>query len=237
MEDAWPVKRFWSEAVAAPAGDHWRVLLDGRPVKTQAGSAQVVTSAALAAALAGEWAAQGPTVNPDSLPLRDLADYAIDVVAADRAAAIAQLLRYGQTDTLCYRADPGEPIEARQQAVWEPLLQAAEARWGVQFIRISGVIPAAQPAGTIAQLERVLAGRSDDDLAALITLSALAASLVIALSALQPGADVAALWDAAELEEDWQAEQWGQDAEAQSRRARRTASFATAVQFAQLAGI
>lgn len=229
------MKRFWSEAVAAPAGEGWRVLLDGRPVKTQGGSPQVLASLPLAQALAGEWGAQGATVDPDSLPLRDLADYAIDVVAAGRAAAIAQLLRYGQTDTLCYRADPEEPLYARQQAVWEPLLVAAEARWDVQFSRISGVIPAPQPSETLARLERVLTAHSDHALAALVTLSALAASLVIALAALEPGADVAALWNAAELEEDWQAEQWGQDAEAQARRARRTASFASAVKFAELA--
>ena len=229
------MKRFWSEAVAAPAGDCWQVLLDGRPVKTQGGSPQVLASLPLAQALAGEWGAQGATVDPDSLPLRDLADYAIDVVAAGRAAAIAQLLRYGQTDTLCYRADPEEPLYARQQAVWEPLLVAAEARWDVQFSRISGVIPAPQPSETLARLERVLTAHSDHALAALVTLSALAASLVIALAALEPGADVAALWNAAELEEDWQAEQWGQDAEAQARRARRTASFTSAVKFAALA--
>ena len=231
------MKRFWSEAAAAAAaeGDGWRVLLDGRPVKTQGGSAQVVASSSLAAALAQEWGAQGATVNPDSLPLRDLTDYAIDVVNSDRAAAIAQLLRYAATDTLCYRAEPDEPLHARQLAVWEPLLKAAEARWDVYFTRISGVIPAPQPPATLARLERVLAAQSDYALAALVTLSALAASLVIALAALDERADTAALWDAAELEEDWQAEQWGQDADAQARRARRTASFLSAVQFAALA--
>lgn len=229
------MKRFWSEATAVPAGDGWRVMLDGRPVKTQGGSAQVVASAALGAALAAEWAAQGAVVNPESLPLRDLADYAIDVVVADRAAAIAQLLRYAASDTLCYRAEPDEPLHARQLAMWEPLLKAAEARWDVTFTRISGVIPAPQPPETLARLERALAAHSDATLAALITLSALAASLVIALAVLEAGANVAALWDAAELEEDWQAEQWGPDAEAQARRARRTASFSSAVQFAELA--
>ena len=63
------MKRFWSDAAVSAAGGGWQVLLDARPVKTQAGSAQVVPTAALAAALAAEWAAQGPTVNPDSLPL------------------------------------------------------------------------------------------------------------------------------------------------------------------------
>ncbi len=228
------MKRFWSDAAVSAAGGGWQVLLDARPVKTQAGSAQVVPTAALAAALAAEWAAQGPTVNPDSLPLRDLADLAIDVIAADRAGTIAALLRYAETDTLCYRAEPEEPLHARQLELWEPLLLAAEARWQVQFTRISGVIHRPQSAATLAQLERALAAYDHFTLAALTTLSALAASLAIALAALEPGADPDMLWDAANLEEDWQAALWGRDAEAVQLRARRLAAFGSAQRFAQL---
>ena len=228
------MKRFWTDATVTAAGDGWQVLLDARAVKTQAGSAQVVPSQSLAAALASEWAAQGATVNPDSLPLRDLADLAIDVIAADRAGTIAALLRYAETDTLCYRAEPEEPLHARQIELWEPLLLAAEARWQVQFSRISGVIHRPQSAATLAQLERALAGHDHFTLAALTTLSALAASLTVALAALEPGANAETLWNAANLEEDWQANLWGSDAEAVQLRARRLAAFGAAQRFAQL---
>ena len=228
------MKRFWTEATVTAANGGWRVLLDGRAVKTQAGSAQVVPSESLALGMAAEWAAQGPTVDPVSLPLRDLADFAIDVIAPGRAAATAQLLRYAETDTLCYRAEPGEPLHARQLALWEPLLSAAEARWDVHFERVSGVIHKPQSTATLAQLERVLAAYDPFTLAALTTLSALAASLTIALAALQPGADAAALWNAANLEEDWQIELWGADAEAAERRALRFAAFSAAQRFAWL---
>ena len=57
---------------------------------------------------------------------------------------------------------------------------------------------------------------------------------MIGLAALEPDADAGALWIAAELEEEWQAEQWGRDAEAEERRTRRAAAFANAVRFAAL---
>ena len=228
------MKRFWTDATAVSADDGWRVLLDGRAVKTQAGSAQIVPTEALAIAMAAEWAAQREVVDPDSLPLRDLADYAIDVIAPDHSAATAHLLRYAETDTLCYRAEPDEPLHARQIFMWEPLLTSAEARWDIHFERISGVIHRPQSPATLARLERMLAAQDDFTLAALTTLSALAASLVIALAALEPEADPAELWNAAELEEDWQIELWGADAEAGERRARRLASFSAAQRFAQL---
>jgi chaperone required for assembly of F1-ATPase len=228
------MKRFYKEVGVAREAAGWRVSLDGRGVKTQGGSPQVVPSEELAAALAAEWSAQGEEIDPAGFLLRDMADYAIDVIPPDRAAAIAGVLRYAETDTLCYRADPDEPLYPRQRAVWEPLLLAAEARWQVRFVRVSGIIHRAQPADTLSRIEGILAAHDDFALAALNTLASLSASLVIALAAVEPGADIAALWNAAELEADWQVEQWGEDYEATARRERRLATFAAAVRFAAL---
>ena len=228
------MKRFYKEAAASAEGAGWRVLLDGRAVKTQGGRAQVVPTEPLAKALAAEWAGQGEEIDPARLILRDLADYAIDVIAADRAAVRADLLRYAETDTLCYRAEPDEPSHARQLELWEPLLLAAEARWAVEFERIAGIIHRPQPAATLAQLEAVLAPQDDFTLAALVTLTTLSASLVIGLGALEPDADLALLWRASELEADWQVEQWGKDDEAELRAVRRFAAFSAAARFAEL---
>ncbi len=230
------MKRFYREAGAVQQPGGWQVMLDGRGVKTQGGRAQIVPSRALAEAMAAEWAAQGDQIDPASFVLRDMADLALDVIAADRADTIATLLRYAETDTLCYRADPGEPLLERQVEVWEPLLTAAEARWDVHFERISGVIHRPQPAATLRRLEAVLAAQGDFALAALTTLTTLAASLVTGLAALDPASDPAALWQAANLEEDWQAALWGKDAEAEARRERRFAAFAAAARFARLTG-
>lgn len=229
------MKRFYKEVSVAPEESGWRVLLDGRGVKSQGGRPQIVPTRALAEALAAEWAAQGDEIDPAGFLLRDLADFAIDVIPADRAAAAAAVLRFAESDTLCYRAEPDEPLHARQLAVWEPLLKAAEARWDAHFERISGIIHRAQPAATLKRLDAVLTAQEDFALAALNTLASLAASLVIALAALKPDADIPALWDAAELEADWQTEQWGADTEAEARREQRFAAFAAAARFAALA--
>ncbi len=229
------MKRFWKEVAVEPFEGAYRVTLDGRPIRTQGGGPQVVPDEALAEALAAEWRAQGDEIDPNAFPLRDLADYAIDHVRAHRAAAIADLLRYADTDTLCYRADPDEPLYRRQQELWEPLLAAFEARHGVQFERVSGIVHRSQPAATMARLGDVLAAHDDLTLAALATLAPIAASLSVALEALEPGTDPAALYAVANCEEDWQAELWGWDLQAERTRALRLAAFERAVEFARLA--
>ncbi len=229
------MKRFNKAAEAAAVAGGWQVMLDGRGVKTQGSRAQVVPGEALAKALAAEWAAQQGKIDPATFVLRDMADYALDVVASDRAAAIKALLAYAESDTLCYRAEEGEALHRRQIAVWEPLLAAAERRWDIAFTRTSGVMHQLQPLPSLARLQAVLATQGSFVIAALRSAAGLSASLVIALAAIEPGADAEALWAAANLEEDFQAEQWGQDAEAVALRARRFGDFVGAMEFARLA--
>lgn len=229
------MKRFYREAVAVMGEDGWHVALDGRQVKTQGGNALVVPNEALAQLLAEEWAAQGEEIDPKSFRHRDLADYAIDMVVSGREAAIAAILLFAETDTLCYRADPDEALWKRQQAMWDPLLTACEAQEGIKLQRVSGVMHRAQDPVALAKLRARLTSLDPFTLAALTTLASLAASLVIGLAALEPDAAGEALWNAASLEEDWQVEMWGSDSEAAERREKRKAGFMAAMEFARAA--
>ena len=216
------MKRFYKDVTVEAADGGFGVRLDGRAIRTVGGRPQVVPSRALAEAMAAEWERQGPEIDPALFLYRDMADYAIDVVAGDPASVIGEILPYAETDTLCYRAEPDEAFAARQRLMWEPLLATAEARIGATFVRVSGVIPELETLDAFA-------------LAALRNTASLAASLILGLAALEPQADLDALWDAANLEEDWQAELWGKDAEAMERRERRAGAFAAAARFAGLA--
>lgn len=229
------MKRFYKAVTVAVAGPGFRVMLDGRPLRTVGGRAQIVPSAPLAEALAAEWSAQGEEIDPARFVFRDLADYAIDVVVPGKAAVVDELIPYAETDTLCYRAEPDEALGIRQRAIWDPLLTVAEARWQAHFVCVAGIMHRPQPDETLARLRADLESRDAFTLAAIKTTASLAASLVLGLMAVEPGADVDALWDAANLEEDWQAELWGKDEEAQARRARRHAAFAASARFAGLA--
>ena len=230
------MKRFWTDVTFEHAGGGWQVTLDGRGIKTVGGAPQIVPTRALAALLATEWAAQGDTVDTGAFFHRDLADFAIDRVASGRPAAIAGLMRFSHTDTLCYRAEPGDRLAARQDARWDPLLTAVEAEYGVRFHRIAGVIHQPQPAATLVRLRDALAALNDFELAALNTIASLAASLAIALSARCPGADPDALFALANLEQDWQAELWGSDYLAEQDRALRLTAFRAAHRFLRALG-
>lgn len=231
------IRRFYKDVTLAQQPGGFQVMLDARGVKTVGGAPQLAPTQALGEALAAEWRRQGEKIDPASLPLRDMADYAIDIVAPDPAAVARGLVAYAETDTLCYRADPDEPLHARQQQVWEPLLAAFEAAHGVTLTRVSGIVHRPQPPATLAALEARLLALDPFVLAGVEAMAKLAASLVTALAALDATGEEEplALWQAACLEEEWQAELWGRDWEAEERRARREADFLRACGFARLA--
>ncbi|MFN4019748.1 MAG: ATP12 family chaperone protein [Erythrobacter sp.] len=231
------IRRFYKDVTLGEAPGGFQVRLDARGVKTVGGAPQIAPTRALGEALAAEWRRQGEKIDPQSLPLRDMADYAIDIVAPDPAPVAQALLAYAETDTLCYRADPDEPLHARQQEVWEPLLERFEAAHGIRLVRVSGIVHRPQPAETLAQLEAKLRALDPFTLAGVEAMTKLAASLVTALAALdaQGEEEPLALWQAACLEEQWQADLWGRDREAEERRRVREADFLRACAFARLA--
>jgi chaperone required for assembly of F1-ATPase len=229
------MKRFYTDVDYQAVEAGWQVHLDTRPLKTVGGRLQIVPTQELAQALAAEWAAQGEKLDPASLVMRDQTDFAIDVVAQDPIDTIKRTLAYGETDTLCYRADPDDALFERQNAEWEPVLTAVEHREGVQLARVSGIVHRAHPNETLPKLHASIAGLNPFDLAGLHTITSLAASLCIGLEALENGANAEALWKAATLEEEWQADLWGRDEEAEEARARKRGEFLTAFNWTKLA--
>lgn len=235
MADAAGVmKRFYkmAEAVAGEAGHEIR--LDGRPVRTPARALLSLPSAALAEAVAAEWAAQGETIDPRSMPLTGLANAAIDRVAPDPEAFAAGLAKYGESDLTCYRAEGPQSLVARQEGVWDPILAWARRRYDVDFETVCGIMHRAQPDGTTERLARATAARSPFELAALSPLVTISGSLLIALALAEEAIDIDAAWEAATVDEAWQAEQWGEDAEAAERLALRRAEFEAGERFLRL---
>lgn len=221
----WTRKRFWTQAAAAPVPGGWTVTLDGRAVKTPGKAPLVVPTPALADLIATEWAAQGAQVDPASMPATRAANTAIDRVTAHRAAVVAEIAAYAQTDLLCYRAEGPADLVARQAAVWDPLLDWSAAHHGVTWLRTAGVMPRPQPPATLDRMAQAVAAFDPFALTALHDLVALPGSLVIGLAAAAGAFDPAALWAAARLDEDWQADLWGRDPEAEAAAALRKAAF------------
>ena len=214
------MRRFYKTAEVTVAANGFAIALDGKPVRTPLGASLALPTAALAEAVAAEWLAQGETIRPDSMILTAIANTAIDRVGMQRAAIEAELLRFAETDTLCYRADDPPDLVQRQHAAWQPLLDWAQAQFGAAFVHTRGVVPVTQSADALAALARALGGYDKHRLAAVATAVPALGSLVLGLALIEGRLVAAEAFALAQLEESYQNERWGEDDEAVARRAR-----------------
>ncbi len=230
------MKRFWREVSVVPEGDGHGIALDGRPVRTPGRVPLAVPGAALAAAIAAEWRAVGDTIDPRAMPLSGLANAAIDRIAPDPRAFAAGLAKYGESDLLCYRAADPPELARRQAMAWNPPLDWAEGRYGIQFEIAEGVMHRAQPAGTIAALGAAVAAHDAFRLAGLSPLVTVSGSLVLALALAEGAIDADKAWAAARVDDDWQVERWGEDELATQAAIAARADFDAGARFLALLG-
>lgn len=227
------MKRFWTEVAVDAEGV---VRLDGKPVRTPGRVPLALPYPALAEAVAGEWRAVAGEIDPRAMPLTGLANAAIDRIAPDPAAFAAGLAVFGESDLLCYRAESPPALVAAQAAAWDPLLDWVRTRYDVHFEVVSGVMHRAQPAATTARLGEAIAARTPWALAGLAPVVTIGGSLVAALALAEGAVSADAVWRAVELDEDWQAGQWGRDDLSLAALESRRRDFYAGVRFLELIG-
>lgn len=228
------MKKFYRAANAVTIAGGHSIQLDDKPLKTPAKAALVVPSRALAAAIAAEWHAQGEDIDLGRLPLTRLASTAIDLVATRRQAIIAETANYATTDLVCYRAAHPRALAERQQALWQPLLDWASERYDAPLLVTTGVTPVAQPPTSLAAFAAAVAAHDTMRLTALRLATAAAGSLIIALALIEDRLDADAAFAAAELDESFSIEQWGEDPEQTKRRTGLRDDLALAARFTRL---
>jgi chaperone required for assembly of F1-ATPase len=232
------MKRFWDEARAEPGDDGFRILLDGRPVRLPGGQQLCLRCRPLAEAIAAEWqaagGARGGEMTPDQVPLTRLVGTAEERIAPDPAPTAAAIARYAETELLCYRAAERK-LAARQAEAWDPWL-AWSARVLDAPLRVTvGVMPVAQPDQALSALRHVVAGQPPLRLAALGVAVPALGSLVLGLAVVGGHLAAEEAHRLATLDETFQEELWGTDAEALARRQGQAAEVALAARLVGLA--
>lgn len=207
------MKRFYKETAVDHGDGGHRILLDGKPMRTPAKAVLVVPTRVLAEAIAAEWGAvpDKADINVSHLPLTRLAATGLDRVTSQRARVIEDTAKYAGSDMLCYRASEPETLVKRQQATWQPLLDWADAHYGARLVIVEGLAFVEQPADAVARLSAAVARHSDLGLSALYNLTHISGSLIVALAVAEGHLAAADAFAAAQLDELYQIERWGED--------------------------
>ncbi len=227
------MRRFYGTVSVAADGNGVGIRLDGRPARTPAERPLRLPNRKLAEAVAREWSEQGSEMDPFAMRMTGLANGAIDRVAPDRNRTVSEIMRYGETDLVCYRASGPEELRRLQGGAWDPLVAWMRDRYGLALNVTDGILAVRQP--PLGRLRKEVAGRGEFSLAALHSVAAICCSAVIGLALDDGRLDAERAWKAAQLDESWQTERWGADPETEARRRGLRLEFDAAAAFLELA--
>jgi chaperone required for assembly of F1-ATPase len=232
------VKRFWNTATIEPTAEGFAILLDGKPMHLPGGAVLRVEVRSLAEAIAAEWqvagGGEGGEMSFTDTPLTRLAGTAQQRIAPDPAPTIDAIARYAESDLLCYRAEAPEELVQRQGREWQPWLDWAALTYDAPLRVSTGIAYVKQHRGSLAALRNAVAALDAAALAALGVAVPALGSLVLGLALHEGQLDAATAHALGSLDELFQAEFWGEDAEAAARRAAIAADIDLAARFLQL---
>jgi chaperone required for assembly of F1-ATPase len=221
-------KRFYASTGVVPTEGGFAVTLDGKRIKTPSGRVVAMPSRTIAEAVAAEWEAQKETIDPLTMPMTRFANSVVDAVN-DRVDTVRDdIAKYFATDLLFYRAGHPEGLVAREAQHWDGVLFWAADELGAHFILAQGIMHVSQPEQAIAAARDALP-HDPWSVAALHVVTTLTGSALLALALHQGARDPDQVWAAAHVDEDFNAEQWGEDEEVTARRAARRLDFDAAV--------
>ena len=217
-------KRFYKECAVGESDDGFTVTLDGKPIKTPSGRVVVVPVRSLAATIAAEWNAQSEIIDPLTMPATRFANSVVQGVIDNAAAVTDDVAKYFGSDLLFYRAGHPEALVAREARHWDPILFWAAETLGAHFMLAQGVMHVRQPEQAIAAAR---GGLPDDPwaIAAMHVITTVTGSALLALALFHRVIDPDQAWAAAHVDEDWNAEKWGVDEEAATRKAAKLIDF------------
>ncbi|MEM6498673.1 MAG: ATP12 family protein [Pseudomonadota bacterium] len=230
------MKVFWTESAAVPAPKGFAIHLDGRPLRTPSKAALLVPTELLANAIAAEWQAQSDNVNPITMPLTRAANTVIDRISLHRDAVVAEIAQYGETDLLCYRAPNPDRLIALQAQAWDPLLDWAAVELDANLQVTSGLMHCLQPQDSLDALRNAVAHHTVWQLSGLHDLVTLSGSLIIGLAVSKRHLSAEAAWPISRIDEAWNIEEWGEDAEAAALADRKRTDFLNAERLLSLLG-
>jgi len=229
-------KRFYRDAAIAPAEGGFTVTLDGRPTRTPGQVPVVVAAEQLARLMAEEWALQGERINAETMPIVRLVNSALESGDKNLAAFRAEVAKYMGSDLLFYRADSPQELVDAEEALWDAALVKLARHFGVAFQPTIGILHQDQPPATLARLAEPLEDENLLAMTALVSITGLTGSGLLALGLRHGLFTPDEVWDAAHVDEDHNIRLWGEVEEATERRLKRRKEFDAAVRVLDLVG-
>lgn len=137
-----------------------------------------------------------------------------------RQDIVKRLMQYAGTDLLLFWGTNKDVVD-RQEKIWQPLLEWAKEEFHTKFVKTHQLDVPVQDKQTGIRLKLFLESLSDKELAAYYLAALNMRSVLLAAALVKGRINAREAFEAAYLEDLYQAEVWGSDHEAEAKRQER----------------
>ena len=200
-----------SVTVSAADPTKYEIVFDNKhTLKSPAKSPFMIPTKALAHGIAAEWAWQKNRVDPETMPLMQLAATAIDQPQSAEVVA-SSLCAFLPTDPVLCREDDAtkSDLVAAQNMVLQPYIDFVNLQLGTKLRASTSIVGAAVSKRDAGLVYDYLLGLDVWKRCALMELSSACKSVCMAIGGASGGFSVDQVIRASRVEEDYQIEQWG----------------------------
>jgi len=204
-------KRLYRGVSVTEGAGQYLIAIDDEPIRTPAKALLTTPYKRLAEAVVEEWENQGSQIDTQSMPLTKILNTLIDRVIPERVEIIQELVVLAETDLLCYRASHPLDLRIKQDTVWQPVLDWLLSFHGVGLAVAEGVMPLGLSGRDGKELKTVVSSVSSYTLTIVQLVAANTGSLALGLAFAEGRLTAAETLAAAQLDEIYQMETWGED--------------------------
>ena len=204
------MKRFYTLASSKKTDDGHVIQLDGKTVKTPLGQDMAAPTKALAEAIVAEWGAQEEKIKPDTMPLTQILTTALDKIR-DREKITESVMKYLDTDLVCYWAKEPEELATKQKEIWGKWVKWFDQHFEVPLYHTTKIDAIKQDAEAHKRVWNYIEALDDYYFTTLHITTSLSGSLVLALAFCEGDITPEELFEASYLEELYKGKIYNED--------------------------
>jgi len=213
------MKKFWETIeIKKVSSKEFYILLDNKKLKTPLKKELTLSCHLMAKEVLKEWDQRSDIINTDDLVFYGLLSTAIDRVREEKNSYINDIINFIDTDLICYRADNPTDLVSHQNKHWDPIILLIEKYINTKVSVFKGVMPSHQNSKVHHKVKNLVVELSDIQISVLHRITNLIGSVFLALCIIKKDLSNKQAFELSFLDELWQAENWGYEEDASTKR-------------------
>ena len=213
------MKKFWKTVeVSELTTNSYQILLDKKILKTPMQNDLIFTNYRISYETSLEWDINSDELDTDEMIFFGIFSTAIDRIVNDRVLYINEIMKFVDTDLICYKADKPDELVELQNKHWDPILLIIKNYIGEEIEVFTGIMPRTQNIQVHNKIKKLIHNFSNIELSILHRLTNIIGSIFISLCVIKGDILKEHICQLYFLDELWQAENWGVEEEAAKKR-------------------